>query len=139
VFSPSPSAFKGETPVVAVDCEMVEVDRFNDGLARVSIVNYNGVVLLDKFVIPEGKMVTNYRTWVSGVTPDKLKTENGAIFFKEAKKIAHRILKDKIIVGHSIGHDFSALELPESLRPSEKIRDLSHFKKYQNQMTGQNG
>ena len=47
--------------MVAVDCEMVEVDRFNDGLARVSIVNYNGVVLLDKFVIPEGKMVTNYR------------------------------------------------------------------------------
>ena len=85
---------------------MVEVDGSIDGLARVSIVNYNGVVLLDKFVIPEGKMITNYRTWVSGVTPDKLRTENGAIFFKEAKKKAHAILKDKIIVGHSVNHDF---------------------------------
>ena len=36
--------------MVAVDCEMVEVDRWGEGLARVSIVNYNGVVLMDKFV-----------------------------------------------------------------------------------------
>ena len=76
---------------------MVQVDGSIDGLARVSIVNYNGVVLLDKFVIPEGKRITDYRTWVSGVTADKLKVENGAIFFKEAKRIAHALLKDKII------------------------------------------
>jgi RNA exonuclease 4 len=56
------------TKVVAVDCEMVEVDRWSEGLARLSIVNYYGVVLIDKFVIPEGERVTNYRSWVSGVT-----------------------------------------------------------------------
>lgn len=33
---------KAETPFVALDCEMVEVDGYDDGLARVSIVNYNG-------------------------------------------------------------------------------------------------
>jgi hypothetical protein len=33
---------------------MVEVDRWGEGLARISIVNYNGNVLMDKFVIPEG-------------------------------------------------------------------------------------
>jgi hypothetical protein len=54
IFNPTPSSFKGETSVVAVDCEMVETDRFGEGLARVSIVNYNGNILLDKFVIPEG-------------------------------------------------------------------------------------
>ena len=43
---------------------------------------------------------------MSGVTPEKLKIENGAIHFKEAKKLAHDILKDKIIVGHSLSHDF---------------------------------
>lgn len=91
---------------------MVEVDRFCEGLARVSIVNYHGVVLMDKFVIPEGEMITNYRTWVSGVTPNMLKTENGAIHFKEAKEIAHKILRDKIIVGHSLKHDFDVLDLP---------------------------
>lgn len=64
---------------------MVEVDRWGEGLARVSIVNYHGVVLLDKYVIPEGEMITNYRTWVSGVTPDHLRVEKGAIHFQEAK------------------------------------------------------
>jgi hypothetical protein len=51
--NPGPNAPKEETPVVAVDCEMVEIDKWGEGLARVSIVNYHGVVLLDKFVIPE--------------------------------------------------------------------------------------
>jgi len=75
--------------VVAVDCEMVEVDRWGEGLARVSIVNYFGVILLDKYVIPECHQVTNYRTWVSGVTPQHLRLDKGAIHFKEAKRIAH--------------------------------------------------
>ena len=34
IFRPAADLFKGETPVVAVDCEMVEVDRCSDGLAR---------------------------------------------------------------------------------------------------------
>jgi len=78
IFKPSDSSDKGETPVVAVDCEMVETDRWGEGLARCSIVNANGHILMDKFVIPEGS-VTNYRTWVSGVTPHHLKPESGAI------------------------------------------------------------
>jgi len=59
---------------------MVEVDRNIDGLARVSIVNYNGHVLMDMYVKPEGH-ITNYRTWVSGITPYNLK---GATPFKES-------------------------------------------------------
>ena len=57
-----------ETPIVAIDCEMVEVDRSADALARVSIVNYNGHVLYDEYVRPENR-ITNFRTWVSGVGP----------------------------------------------------------------------
>jgi hypothetical protein len=80
---------------VALDCEMVEVDRFGEGLARysiidmfnndiyyrVSIVNYNGHVLYDHFVKPEGQ-ITNFRTWVSGVTPLHMKNSKP---FKVAK------------------------------------------------------
>ena len=86
IFKPMENSIKGETNIVALDCEMVEVDRWSEGLARVSIVNYYGNILMDKFVIPEGIEITNYRSWVSGVTPDKLKIENGAIHFKEANK-----------------------------------------------------
>ena len=105
IFFPNSSVSCEDTPIVALDCEMVETDRWGEGLARISIVNYYGHVLLDKYVIPEGN-VTNYRTWVSGVTPQKLLPENGAIPMKKAQKKAFRILKGKILVGHSINHDF---------------------------------
>ena len=42
-------------------------------LARISIVNYNGHVILDTFVKPERRVV-NFLTWVSGVTAFHLKT-----------------------------------------------------------------
>jgi len=109
---------------------MVEIDRWGEGLARVSIVNYNGAVLMDKYVIPDCHKITNYRTWVSGVSPENLKLENGAIKYAQAKKEAHAILKDKIIVGHSLSHDFAVLEL--SSFDKWKIRDLVKFRKYQN-------
>lgn len=47
-------------------------------LARVSIVNYHGAVMLDKFVRPREK-VTDYRTWVSGVREEDLR--NGKPLF----------------------------------------------------------
>ena len=63
---------------------MVAVEGNLDALARVSIVNYNGHVLMDKFVRPI-KHIVDFRTWVSGVHPWNLKEENGAIPFLEAK------------------------------------------------------
>ena len=59
-------------------------------------------------------MITNYRTWVSGVTPNHLRPDKGAIPFKQAKIMAHNILKDKIIVGHSVKHDFDVMEFLET-------------------------
>ena len=51
--------------------------------------------------------------------------------FLLAKKEVHRILKDKIIVGHSLTGDFRVLQLPLEW-PKDKIRDTSKYKKYQN-------
>jgi hypothetical protein len=34
VFNPKNAAFKGHTPVVGLDCEMVEVNKTDDALAR---------------------------------------------------------------------------------------------------------
>ena len=105
---------------------MVEVDRCSDALARVSIVNYNGQVLYDHYVRPESR-ITNFRTWVSGVGPHHM---HQAKPFKEAKAEVHRILKGKIIIGHSLTGDFRVLEMSETVS-KEKIRDTSKYKKYQ--------
>ena len=131
VFSPKPNLFRGETPVVALDCEMVGVENNQDALARVSIINYNGHTLMDKYVRPT-KRILDFRSWVSGVYPWHLKEENGAITFAEAKAESHRILKDKIIVGHSLNHDFKVLELYTN-EEDVKVRDLTRFTKYKNQ------
>ena len=51
---------------------MVLCEDFEKGqkhmLARVSIVNYNGHILMDKYVNPNRKII-NYLTWVSGIKP----------------------------------------------------------------------
>lgn len=65
---------------IAVDCEMVGVggdENERSALARVSIVNYHGHLVLDTFVKPKEK-VTDWRTWVSGVSAASMK--NGMCF-----------------------------------------------------------
>ncbi|KAI9472213.1 MAG: hypothetical protein EXX96DRAFT_455889, partial [Benjaminiella poitrasii] len=61
---------------VAIDCEMVGVGPggIDSALARVSIVNYNGAVVLDCYVKPQEK-VTDYRTKVSGIEPHHIESE----------------------------------------------------------------
>ncbi|KAA1115060.1 3'-5' exonuclease [Puccinia graminis f. sp. tritici] len=61
---------------VAIDCEMVGVGPNGSvsALARVSIVDFHGNVLLDQYVKPT-QPVTQYRTWVSGIRAKHLRHE----------------------------------------------------------------
>ncbi|VDM33840.1 unnamed protein product [Hydatigera taeniaeformis] len=63
-------SFSGVTRIMALDCEFVGVgfEGKDDALARVSIVNQFGHVILDVYVRPLER-ITNYRTNVSGITP----------------------------------------------------------------------
>jgi RNA exonuclease 4 len=64
---------------IAIDCEMVGVGEKNhesSALARVSVVNFHGNCVFDRFVKPKER-VTDWRTWVSGVSPKNM--ENGMI------------------------------------------------------------
>jgi RNA exonuclease 4 len=62
-----------------MDCEMVGVgpEGVDSVLARVSIVNYHGHVILDEYVNARER-ITDYRTHVSGITPQILK-EKGKV------------------------------------------------------------
>ncbi|KAK2951291.1 putative RNA exonuclease 4 [Blattamonas nauphoetae] len=116
----------GLTRVVALDCEMVGCGPKGktDLLARVSIVNYYGHVLLDSFVrstIP----VTDYRTHVSGIRESDMKD---APVFHAVRAQTLAILKKRIVVGHTIACDIRALNTE---LPPEKIRDLATCRLYQ--------
>ncbi len=106
---------------IAIDCEMVGVGPTPDTdsvLARVSIVNYHGHQLYDSFVKPK-EAVTDYRTFVSGITPRLLES---ARTLEAVQADVVPLLDGKVLVGHSIRNDLDALLLGH---PRRDIRDTS--------------
>lgn len=78
-------------------------------LARVSIVNYHGHVVLDTFVQPRER-VTDFRTWVSGVRESDVMN---APPFDDVQKQVAGVIKDKILIGHAVENDLKvSLQLP---------------------------
>ena len=115
----SPTAEAGK--YIAVDCEMVGVGPTADtdsALARVSIVNYHGNQIYDSFVLPK-EAVTDYRTFVSGITPELLKH---ARTLETVQADVAQLMDGKILIGHAIKNDMAALLLGHSKRD---IRDTS--------------
>ncbi|KAL1658725.1 ribonuclease H-like domain-containing protein [Schizophyllum commune] len=115
-------AHKQPGKYLAMDCEMVGVgpDGTESSLARVSLVNFHGAVLLDVFV-RQRERVTDYRTHVSGV---REKDMIGARPFEEVQKEVADLLRDKILVGHAVHNDLQALLLSH---PRAQTRDTQFF------------
>lgn len=113
------------TRTLALDCEMVGVgeDGRRSVLARVSVVNEDGNVILDVFVQPTER-VTDYRTAVSGVRPIDVKAESGARTFRVVQAQMSELLRGKVLVGHSLKHDMKALMLDH---PKRDTRDTSLY------------
>jgi RNA exonuclease 4 len=107
---------------LAIDCEFVGVgpEGAESALARVSIVNFHGHAVYDKYVRPRERVV-DWRTWVSGVTPSHMKD---AIDFKTAQNEVSDLLDGKVLVGHAVDHDLDALLLSH---PKSMVRDTSKF------------
>ncbi|XP_037721395.1 RNA exonuclease 4 [Drosophila subpulchrella] len=108
---------------LAMDCEMVGVGHNgqDDMLARVSIVNRVGHVLLDKHVKPRME-VTDYRTSVSGIRPQDI--ANGEEFDAVQNEVV-KLLHGRILVGHALGNDLAVLSIRH---PFDDIRDTSRYK-----------
>lgn len=100
--------------VIALDCEMVGIgiNGRDHMLARVSIVNEKGDVLLDKYVKPT-QTVIDYRTQYSGITPMDLINAHD---FREVQTDVARIKNGRIVVGHALHNDLKALKLEHPKR-----------------------
>jgi len=112
------------TKYLGLDCEMVGVEGGQSILARVVIVNSFGNLIYDKFVKPKEK-VFDYRTWVSGIRSGDLKD---AYPFEQAQKEVADLIKDRIVVGHALEHDFRALLLSH---PFSLTRDTAKYRPFQ--------
>lgn len=112
---------------LALDCEMVGIgtDGKKSVLARVSMVDWDGNVVIDSFVqVPT--RVTDFRTHVSGVTAKDIKV--GAMKESECREKVAALMKGKVVVGHALKNDFDALMLTH---PKEDIRDTAKYRPFQ--------
>ncbi|CAG8607384.1 12356_t:CDS:2 [Ambispora gerdemannii] len=113
--------------VLAIDCEMVGIgiNGRKSALARVSIVDFEGNVVMDTFVKPD-QVVTDYRTFVSGVTKESLVDARD---FKSVQNEVKDILYGKFVIGHSVFFDFQALKFTH---PRRLTRDTSLYEGFIN-------
>jgi RNA exonuclease 4 len=112
---------------IACDCEMVGIGSSGkkSALARTSLVDWNGTVLLDTYVKVADK-VTDFRTHVSGVRPKHLKEQ--AMDVTKCREAVAKLIQDKILVGHALKNDLDALFLTH---PKQHIRDTATYRPFQ--------
>ncbi|KAL3945274.1 MAG: hypothetical protein SGBAC_000622 [Bacillariaceae sp.] len=117
----------GRSRIVGLDCEMVGVGPggFQSVLARVTLVDYHGSLLFDRFVKVQ-EDITDYRSHVSGISPRDLQSP-GAISLHTCRKYVKSIIKHKIIVGHGLKNDLDVLSIQH---PWYNIRDTSMYQPY---------
>lgn len=114
---------------VSLDCEMVGTGtppHYTDNiLARVSLVNFHGEQLYDSYVLPplgtEIEDIKDYRTFVSGITPEHIQPEV-ARPFKDVQRDVADLLDGRVLVGHALRNDLTVLMLSH---PKRDLRDTS--------------
>ena len=93
-------------------------------LARVSLVDWHGNVVLDEYVKPDEE-VTDYRTYVSGITPQHLQDATHTV--ATIRPIVADLLRDRVLVGHALKNDLHILQLHH---PWYDIRDTAKYEPF---------
>lgn len=121
---------------LALDCEMVGIGSGGkqSALARVSLVDWNGSVVMDTFVKVPSR-VTDFRTFVSGVRARDISDKSDAMDENECRAKVAALLKNKVLVGHALKNDLHALLLQH---PKHDIRDTAKYRPFQ-RASGPNG
>ncbi|KAL5615598.1 hypothetical protein BROUX41_005637 [Berkeleyomyces rouxiae] len=94
--------------VLAIDCEMVMTGPTEMALARISIVDWSGEVVLDELVKPT-KPITDYVTQYSGMTAAKLDPVTTTLADIQTKLLS-LLTPRTILVGHSLDSDMKVLQ-----------------------------
>ncbi|RDW84406.1 exonuclease-1 [Coleophoma cylindrospora] len=95
--------------LLAMDCEMCMTGENEFSLTRISIVRWDGEVVLDELVKPD-KPIINYVTQYSGITEAMLAPVTTSL--KDIQKKLVEILHPRsVLIGHSLNSDMTALKM----------------------------
>eukprot|EP00536_Pseudo-nitzschia_multiseries_P015023 jgi/Psemu1/216656/e_gw1.806.5.1 len=113
---------------MALDCEMVGVgtNATRSSLARVVIIDWKGQILFDEH-IKQSEPVTDYRTFVSGITEQDLR--QATMPLNVCRKRVSQLLFGHILVGHGLENDLKALGINH---PWWMIRDTACYEPFMN-------
>lgn len=95
--------------VLSLDCEMCITEGGNFDLARISLVGWDGEVMLDEFVKPQ-KPIIDYLTRFSGITQEKLDPISTTLADIQ-KKLLEILHPRTILIGHSLNSDLNAMQM----------------------------
>jgi len=94
-------------------------------LAQVSLVDYRGTEVFDKYVAPT-MPVTDYRTSTTGLTQERLHSGDVWSFDRIQREVAN-LIKGRVLVGHCIWNDLSVLGIPH---PAVLTRDVALYQPF---------
>jgi RNA exonuclease 4 len=96
---------------IAIDCEMMQ-SNIGQVLGRVSVVDYEGVIILDTFVCyPEPVTIKSTDRPYSGIDWGDIEPQNGAQPFLEVQAQLTELLRGRIVIGHDIEKDLKVISI----------------------------